>query len=865
MAECHPVAFRWVMKARERGATVIHVDPRFTRTSAVANLHVPIRAGSDIAFLGGIINYILQGNRYFKEYVENFTNASAIIGEDYRDTEDLDGLFSGWNAEKTKYDPESWMYEGVDVTPAGGAREVGANEATAQDKKRKTPIQAEHNDPTLQHPRCVFQILKRHFARYTPQVVEETCGVPPKLFEQVAEALCRNSGRERTGAFCYAVGWTQHSVGVQYIRSASIIQLLLGNMGRPGGGILALRGHASIQGSTDIPTLYNLLPGYLPMPKAASDQTFKDYLHQNVAPSGWWGEFPKYAVSLLKAWFGKAATAENDYCYNYLPMLTGDHSHMTSVLDMADRKIEGYFVMGENPVVGSMNGSLQRKGLRGLDWLVVRDFQVTETADFWRDAPEIARGEIKPEDIGTEVFFFPACAHTEKSGTFTNTQRLLQWHEKAIEAKGDTRSELEFIYKLGKRLKELYADEYHEQRNWPIRDLTWDYPTEGTTSEPVAEAIVHEINGYTVADGKPVDGFTDLKDDGSTASGCWIYAGSYKDGINQAARRKPHWEQGPSALEWAWAWPSNRRILYNRASADPEGNPWSERKKLVWWDEDKKKWTGDDVPDFIATRPPSYRPYKDAVGKDTISGADAFIMQADGKGWLFVPSGLKDGPLPAHYEPEESVIRNPIYGQQCNPDRMEWRRKENPYHQPYGDPRFPYAITTYRLTEHHTAGGMSRWLSWLSELQPEMFCEVSPELAAERNLKNGGWATIRTMRGEIESRVLVTRRLSPLKIKGHVIHQIGLPYHWSSKGLVRGDAANDLIGFVADPNVSIQESKAFTANIEAGRRSTGRRHITSGQFVSNPPKNGKKRDLYSQPRDASQHEAKGAEAQEGNS
>jgi formate dehydrogenase major subunit len=499
-----------------------------------------------------------------------------------------------------------------------------------------------------------------------------------------------------------------------------------------------------------------------------------------------------------------------------------------------------------------------------LKWLVVRDFQVTETADFWRDAPEIARGEIKPEDIQTEVFFFPACAHTEKDGTFTNTQRLLQWHHKAIEAKGDTRSELEFIFKLGKRLKELYADEYDQVRNWPIRDLTWDYPTINERGEPDAQAVLMEINGYTWADKKLVEGFADLKEDGSTASGCWIYSGAFKHGVNQTMRRKPLWEQNALALEWGWAWPKNRRVLYNRASADPEGKPWSEQKKLIWWDEEKKTWTGDDEPDFINNRPPSYRPEPGAKGKDAIPGDLPFIMQTDTRGWLFVPSGLKDGPLPTHYEPMESVVQNPIYAQQCNPDRMEWRLKDNSYHQAYRDPRFPYLITTYRLTEHHTAGGMSRWLSWLSELQPEMFCEVSPELAAERNLRNGGWATIRTLRAEIEARVLVTRRLAPVKTKAGLIHQIGLPYHWSSKGLVRGDAANDLIPFIADPNVSIQESKAFTANIEPGRSSAGRRLITTGQFV--PSVNGnKKRDIYGPPKDAREHEVKHSEGQEGNS
>jgi formate dehydrogenase major subunit len=463
------------------------------------------------------------------------------------------------------------------------------------------------------------------------------------------------------------------------------------------------------------------------------------------------------------------------------------------------------------------------------------------------------------------VFFFPAAAHTEKDGSFTNTQRLLQWHHKAIEPQGDARSELDFMFKLGQRLKRLYRDEYDQPRNWPIRDLTWDYPTKGPAEEPDAEAVLHEINGYTVSDRKAVESFTSLKDDGSTACGCWIYSGCYRDGENQTARRKPQWEQNWAARDWAWAWPGNRRILYNRASADPEGKPWSERKRLVWWDEQKAEWVGHDTPDFIANRPPSYRPADDARGKETISGVDPFIMQADGKGWLYVASGLQDGPLPTHYEPQESVIRNPLYGQSCNPLRMEWNRDDNQYHRPYGDPRFPFALTTYRLTEHHTAGGMSRWLSWLSELQPEMFCEISPELAVERGLRNGGWATIRTSRAEIEARVLVTNRLRPLRIRGHIVHQIGVPYHWSSKGLVRGDAANDLISFVGDPNVSIQESKALTADIRAGRRSKGRRRATSGPIAPEIDLKAEERDLPTVRRKPeSRHGFKAAETKEGN-
>ena len=815
MAECHPVAFRWVMEAKQRGATIIHVDPRFTRTSAVADLHVPIRAGSDIAFLGGLIRLVLEREAYFRDYVVHYTNAATILSEDFQDTDELDGLFSGWEPRERKYDPRSWQYAGVEgLVPAAGHKE--AFEQGIDEPKLRGKVDPER-DETLQHPRCVFQVLRRHFARYTPEMVERTCGVPAKALLQVAEALARNSGRERTSAFCYAVGWTQHATGAQCIRAASILQLLLGNIGRPGGGIMALRGHSSIQGSTDIPTLFDLLPGYLPMPHLEHEGTLARYLEAETANAGWWSELPKYVVSLMKAWFGDAANATNDYLFEWLPRLTGHHDHMTTVAEMADGKVRGYFVMGENPAVGSPHAALQRKGLAQLDWLVVRDFAPTETAEFWRTSPEIERGELRPEDIGTEVFFFPAAAHTEKEGSFTNTQRLVQWHNKAIEPPGDCRSELHFVHQLGVRLKRLYAAST-EPRDALLRALTWDYPTVGEGQEPSAEAILAEINGWTVADRAPIAAYTALKDDGSTACGCWIYAGVRAEGANQANRRKPAALQSWIAPEWAWAWPSNRRILYNRASADPEGRPWSDRKACVWWDPSTARWAGHDVPDFLVDRSPFYRSPKGARGLDAISGVDPFLMQADGKGWLFAPTGLLDGPLPTHYEPEESVIANPLYGQQCNPLRNEYRRRDNPYHRAWDDPRFPFVLTTFRLTEHHTAGGMSRWLSWLSELQPEMFCEVSPELARLRRLEPGGWATLRTARGEIECRVLVTARVRPLRMGGREVHQVGVPYHWGSVGRVRGDAANELLSFGSDPNSHIMQSKALTVDVQPGRR-----------------------------------------------
>jgi formate dehydrogenase major subunit len=824
MAENHPVGFQWPMEARRRGAKLIHVDPRYTRTSAMANTHVSIRAGSDIAFLGGIVNYILENERDFREYVVRYTNAPVVIDEGFQDTEDLDGYFSGWDPDTKRYDNATWQYEEMPTHASAGKRErgaaigdaVGHGAAGGNLRYGEPPVE----DLTLKHPRCVYQLLKKHYARYTPELVEEVCGCTKEQFLEVAEALCENSGRERTSAFCYAVGWTQHTVGVQYIRTACIIQLLLGNIGRPGGGIMALRGHASIQGSTDVPTLFNILPGYIPMPYFRAHADLEQYIELNASPTGYWGNLRDYFVSLLKAWWGEHATAENEFCFDYLPRLTGDHSAYQSVLGMLDGKVKGYLVLGENPAVGNANARVNRLALAKLDWLVVRDFTEIETAAFWKDGPEIETGELVTEEIPTEVFFMPGATHVEKDGSFTNTQRLLQWHFKAVEPQGDCRSELWFTYHLGRKIREKLA-ESEEERDRPILDLTWVYPTQGEHADPSAEAVLREINGWD-AEGKALPSYTELKDDGSTTCGVWIYSGCFAGELNGPARKTPGQGQTWVAPDWGWAWPMNRRIIYNRASADPEGKPWSERKRYVWWDEEQGKWVGEDVPDFEETKPPDYKPPEGATGPEAIAGDHPFIMQPAGRGWLFAPSGVVDGPLPTHYEPHESPFENPLYSVRSNPARQEFPRKNNEYAPP-GDPdgSYPYVLTSYRLTEHHTAGGMTRSTAYLSELQPEFFCEVSPELAAERGLEHGGWATIVSARAAVEARVMVTDRMRPLTVQGRKLHQVGVPYHWGSKGLVTGDSANDLFPIVLDPNVHIQEVKAASCDIQPGRRPRG--------------------------------------------
>jgi formate dehydrogenase major subunit len=873
MAEAHPVGFRWPMRAREKGAHLIHVDPHFSRTSAMCQTYVGVRAGGDIAFLGGIVNYILTHDRWFKEFVQAYTNASTIINDDYLGPEELEGIFSGYKHEERAYhaDKGGWSYAGStaslkpddgdhgDLAPpdqgtggvgpaAAGGRSVPGEEsgqgvhgyglmggASTHSNKAGETTNAPagghiEKDPTLQHPRCVFQLLKKHYARYTPEMVADICGCSPEELVKVAKALCDNSGRERTSMIVYALGWTQHSTGVQMIRTAGIIQQLLGNIGRPGGGIMAMRGHSSIQGSTDIPTLYDLLPGYLPQPSADKHHgTIDDYCDHEGQPTGYWANTKKFIVSLMKAYFGQAATPENDFAFKWLPRIDGDYSHLMFTQRMAEGNVKGFFLFGQNPAAGSMNAGLQRHALRQLDWLVVADWFETETAVFWKSDPK----GPPADQVKTEVFFIPAASIAAKEGSFTNTQRLIQWHDKAVDPEGDCRSDAWFLYNLGKRLKQLYAGSDKPQDQY-IKHLTWDYDfdehpllPDGTPSiiqgEPDMEKILQEINGYHVDvpdekhPGKPklLTGFAECKDDGSTAAGGWIYSGVFPEyGRNRARER--HRTEGTHGIEpnWGYAWPLNRRVLYNRASADPEGKPWSERKKLIWWDAEAKKWAGPDIPDFEPTKDPSYRPPPDAKGMAAIAGNQPFIMHADGMAWLYSPGATKDGPFPAHYEPVESPVPNLLYPKQN--DSPAVRYLEGPLnllaHPPQSE--YPIVACTYRLTEHYLSGPMSRFNSWLNELQPEMFVEMSPELAAERNIEHGSWTIIRSPRGSIYAKAMVTRRMKPLRVAGTTVHQVGLPFHWGFAGECVGGQANDLIPILADPNVSMHEAKVFCVQIE---------------------------------------------------
>ena len=831
MAECHPVAFRWPMQAKLRGAKLIHVDPRFTRTSAMADIHAPIRSGSDVAFLGGLVNHVLQSERwntdpFFREFVVSYTNAATIIGEAFKDTEDLDGVFSGlmqytpgikeWPLDGFvgQYDPGTWEYA---ATQAGRASAPPPSGPPFDLLVRSLLTALPPRDETLQHPRTVFQIVKRHFSRYTPEMVEHVTGCSKETFLKVADTILANSGRDRTTSFAYAVAWTQHTNGPQTIGCCALLQLLLGNIGRPGAGVMALRGHASIQGSTDVPTLYHSIHGYMNAPSALKKHdSLRAWLLAETTPRGYWANTPKFMVSYLKSMYGAAATTDNDFGYDWHPKIIGDHSHLPMFVAMNEGRVKGLLCVGQNPAT-SLNASVERKGLAKLEWLVVKDNWLTETATFWQNSPEIREGQRRSQDIRTEVFFFPAAQVAEYEGSFTNTQRMLQWHFKAADPPGDCRTDLWFTHQLARRLKKLYASS-SLSRDQGFKALVWEYDSDDAhergRGEPDALKILKDINGYYTAEpDRHLAGFGDLKDDGSTTCASWIYCGVFPAlDRNLSARKQADPPGVPGAqLEWGWAWPANRRILYNRASADPQGRPWSERKKWVWWD--GAKWTGHDVPDFAPTKAPLSKGVPDGIGLDALSGSDPFIMKPDGVGWLYVPSGLVDGPLPAHYEPAESPVANPLYRQQSSPVLKYWKIEGNAL-APMGDQRFPHIATTYRLTEHYLSGAMSRWNPWLTELQPEPFVEISPELALEKSIGNTDWVRVSTPRGSVRAKALVTRRMRAFTIGGHTVHHIGLPFHWGYQGLITGDAGNELTALVAEPNVSIHEAKAFVCNVE---------------------------------------------------
>ena len=773
-AENHPVSWKWVEKARdENHATLISVDPRFTRTSSIADIYAPLRSGTDIAFIGGMINYILEKELYHKEYVAEYTNASFLINPDFHFDPET-GLFSGYDPAKRKYDKSTWTYQ------------VDENGVPLRDK-------------TLQHPDTVFQHLKRHYSRYDLDTVSKITGTPKEKLLEVYEAYAATGQPGKAGTIMYAMGTTQHTYGTQNVRAYAIVQLLLGNIGVAGGGVNALRGLHNVQGSTDMCLLFHILPGYL-KPPSESDQSLAQHLERATPKTNdpnsvnWWKNYPKYMVSLLKAWWGDAATPENEFAFHFLPKNSANYSHIALFEAMYQGVIKGLIVFGQNPAVGGPNSNMERKAMENLDWMVVIDLWHTETANFWQ------RPGVNPADIKTEVFLLPAASFVEREGSVTNSGRWLQWRWKAIDPVGDSKPDMWITNQIMREVRRLYQEEGGAFPD-PILKLTWNYGD----GLPDAEEVAREISGRALVDLKDKDGkvivkagqqlknFTQLRDDGSTACGNWLY-NYYTQAGNLAKKRNPVDRSGIGLYsDWGWAWPVNRRIIYNRASVHPvTGEPWDKEHPVIRWDPVAKKWIGD-VPDG-GTPPGTILP---------------FIMKPEGVARIF-GFGRTDGPFPEHYEPWESPVKNLLSKTQINPVFKIWDSEMDLKGEA---DRYPIVATTYRLTEHMQAGGMSRYLPWLVELQPDVFVEMSEELAAEKGIKNGDEVIVESARGQVRGVAIVTKRFKPFEVNGRVIHEIGLPWHYGFMGLAKGNSANVLTPHVGDANTMIPEFKAFLCDV----------------------------------------------------
>jgi formate dehydrogenase major subunit len=806
-AENHPISFHWVQKAKDRGAKLIHVDPRFTRTSALADVYAPIRTGTDIAFIGGIINYVLQNKLYDEFYVVNYTNAGFIVGDSYRFAE---GLFSGYNPEKRAYDASQWGFVFTENGPGQAAPGGKAGQSTT------TP----RIDRTLNDPRCVLSLLKAHFARYDLATASSVTGCPKEKIEEIARILAETARPGKAGTIMYAMGTTQHTVGTQYIRSYAILQLLLGNIGVAGGGINAMRGESNVQGSTDMAVLFHILPGYLKAPDA-DNTTLQGYLDKWTPKTddprsvNWWSNTPKYTVSLLKAWFGDAGTPANEFGYQFLPKKSGNYSWIPLFEAMFAGKIKGLISMGQNPAVSGPNLNLERQALDKLEWAVVADLWETETAAFWK------RPGVDPADIRTEVFLLPAASSVEKEGSVTNSGRWAQWRYPAIAPLGQARSDLWILDRIFKAVRAEYGrgGVFPD----PILQLDWNYGDD----EPSAHEVAREINGRFLADadfpdrgksfkkGQQVPNFTFLKEDGTTACGCWIYCGSYtgqgptaEKGNNMARRDRTDAANGIGLSPgWAWAWPLNRRILYNRASVDLAGQPRDPQRWVIRWDPTKDGgkggWLGD-VPDGPA--PPLLKP----DGTPDEKGKYPFIMERFGHGSLFSLAPT-DGPLPEHYEPWESPVQNLLNPQPFNPVSKLFNSSGLNMR---GDPeRFPVVATTFRVTEHWQAGAMTRNLPWLCELVPDNFVEMSQQLAARKGIRHGDRVRVLSARGSVTGYAVVTARFQPLEVQGRTIDQVGLPWHFGYCGIAQGDSANLLTPNIGDANTTIPEYKSFLCDV----------------------------------------------------
>ncbi len=813
-AENHPVTMAWVQEARAKGAKYIVVDPRFTRSAALADIYAPLRSGTDIAFYNGLMKYIIDNDLWQKEYVQNYTNATFLVNPDFK-FDDATGLFSGWDDATSAYATDSWTYQVDQQIPwaTGTDPATGAPAPYAWTKAPGVPAftlpvnKTAKKDPTMQDPNCVWQLMKKHYERYTPELVSNITGTPTDKLLEVYETFAASGAPEKSGTILYAMGQTQHTCGSQNVRAMAVLQLLLGNVGVAGGGINALRGEANVQGSTDMAVLSHIVSGYMANPVAAKHPTLSDWLTVETPGAGYWTNKPKFFVSLLKEQYGPYATAENDFAYDMMPKLDKtNHTHIGVFESVQEGIVKGMMCWGQNPAVGGPNSKFEREMLGKLDWLLAVDLWETETAEFWR-APGIDSSKVQ-----TEVYMLPAAGHYEKQGSISNSGRWIQWRWKAIDPPGEAKDDLEILHELFKKLKAVYESEGGANAE-QITKLHWPYETDGKAD---ITKVAQGINGYSVADGKLLANFTKLAADGSTASGCWIYSGYFNN--NEApndATKQPtgsRMKDDPGGLglypKWAFSWPVNRRVVYNRASADVNGKPWNADKMLVSWD--GAKWVNNDVPDFGFKVTDPLDPTK--VLSWIPPNNNAFIMQTDSSGRFFALGTMKDGPFPEHYEPFESPTKNLANGGQSDP-ALTFGKAESV--KP-GDPeKYPIVCTTYRLTEHWQTGGMTRNIPWLVEAMPHMFVEISEELAKEKGIANKDWVKVFNDRGSIEMFALVTPRFKPFQCDGKTVHQVGMPWHWGyASGGATGAIANDLTPNVGDANTSIPEYKAYLVNVE---------------------------------------------------
>ncbi len=779
--EAHPCGFKWVVEAKaHNNARLVVIDPRFTRTASVADLYCPIRPGTDIAFLNAVTKYLLDHNKIHTDYVNAYTNCAFVVKEGYGFE---DGLFTGYDEEKRDYDKATWEYD------------IGSDGYAVV-------------DPTLQHPRCVMQLLRKHVEPYTPELVERICGSPQDKFLKVCELIASTCVPDRTMSSLYALGWTHHSKGSQNIRSMTIVQMLLGNIGMLGGGMNALRGHSNIQGLTDLGLMSNLLPGYmnLPMerePTLASYMSTKHFKPLRPGQTSYWQNYSKFFVSFQKAMYGKAATAENDWAYDWLPKLDVPTYDILRAFEMAtEGKISGYIIQGFNPLMTFPNRAKVTDAFSKMKFVVVMDPLQTETARFWQNHGEY--NDVDSASIQTEVFELPTTCFAEDEGSLSNSSRWLQWHWAAQEPPAEARSDIEIMAGLHRRIATMYKEEGGAFPD-AILNLNWPYEL---AESPRPDELAREINGYTLADikdasgallpaGRQLDSFAQLTDDGTTACGCWVYSGCFTERGNQMARRD-NTDPGDRGIapNWAWAWPANRRILYNRASCDPQGKPWSERKKLIEWN--GAKWVGFDVPDYGPTVAPD-------------KNVGPFIMNPEGVARLWVRGLMRDGPFPAHYEPFESPQANLLSPKiRGNPVSRIFKRD---LAQLGGSADFPYAATSYRLTEHFHFWSKHARVNAI--LQPEFFVEISEQLAAEKGIAKGDWVRVWSARGQLKAKAVVTKRIKPLMCDGKAVHVVGIPHHFGFTGLTKaGFGPNSLTPVVGDANVETPEFKAWLVNVE---------------------------------------------------